>query len=101
MKFLRTLLTVVVVLGALAVGVLFAIQNKEPVALNLLVYAFEPRSLALWLFSALAVGGALGMLISSAIVIRLRTALSSAQRQLARARSEVDTLRTAGLKDSE
>jgi putative membrane protein len=101
MKLLRTLLTIAVVLGALAVGVLFAIQNKEPVPLNLLVYAFEPRSLALWLFAALALGGMSGMLISSAIVIRLRTSLGSAQRQLSRARSEVDTLRTAGLKDSE
>ena len=101
MKLLRTLLTIAVVLGALAVGVLFAIQNKDAVPLNLLVYAFEPRSLALWLFAALALGGMSGMLISSAIVFRLRTSLGSAQRQLTRARSEVDTLRTAGLKDSE
>ena len=101
MKFLRTLVTIVVVLGALAVGVLFAVQNKGPVPLNLLVYAFEPHSLALWLFAALALGGVSGMLISSAIVIRLRTSLGSAQRKLARARSEVDALRTAGLKDSE
>ena len=101
MKLLRTLLTIVIVLGALVVGVLFAIQNKEPIPVNLLVYAFEPHSLALWLFAALALGGTAGMLISSAIVIRLRTSLGSAHRQLTRARSELDTIRTAGLKNSE
>ncbi len=101
MKLLRTLLTVVVVLATLAVGVLFALQNKQPVPLDLLVYAFEPRSLALWLLLALAVGGAAGMLISSVLIVRLRAALGTAQRQLAKSRTEVDSLRTAGLTDRE
>ena len=101
MKLLRTLITVIVVLATLAVGVLFALQNKEPVPLDLLVYAFEPRSLALWLLAALALGGAAGMLISSLIVVRLKASLSTAQRQLAKSRTEVDSLRTAGLTDRE
>lgn len=101
MKLLRTLLTIIVVLATLAVGVLFALQNKQPVPLDLLVYAFEPRSLALWLLLALAVGGAAGMLISSVLIVRLRAALSTAQRQLAKSRTEVDSLRTAGLTDRE
>ena len=75
MKFLRNLLTLVVVLAMIAVGVLFALQNEEPVPLDLLVYQFEPRSLALWLLSALAIGGLLGLVISSAIMLRLRTSL--------------------------
>jgi putative membrane protein len=101
MKLLRTLITVIVVLATVAVGVLFALQNKEPVPLDLLVYAFEPRSLALWLLGALAVGGAAGMLISSVMIVRLRASLSTAQRQLAKSRTEVDSLRTAGLTDRE
>lgn len=101
MKLLRTLITVIVVLATVAVGVLFALQNKEPVPLDLLVYAFEPRSLALWLLGALAVGGAAGMVISSVMIVRLRASLSTAQRQLAKSRTEVDSLRTAGLTDRE
>jgi lipopolysaccharide assembly protein A len=101
MKLLRTLSTVIVVLATVAVGVLFALQNKEPVPLDLLVYAFEPRSLALWLLGALAIGGAAGMLISSVMIVRLRASLSTAQRQLAKSRTEVDSLRTAGLTDRE
>lgn len=101
MKLLRTLITVIVVLATVAVGLLFALQNKEPVPLDLLVYAFEPRSLALWLLGALAIGGAAGMLISSVMIVRLRASLSTAQRQLAKSRTEVDSLRTAGLTDRE
>jgi len=101
MKLLRNLLTLVVVLATVAVGVLFALQNKIPVPLDLLIYTFEPRSFALWLLVALALGGILGMVMSMVIVVRQRAFLGSANRQLARARAEVDKLRTAGLKDGE
>ena len=101
MKLLRQLLTIVIVIATLAMGVLFALQNKTPVSLDLLVYTFDPKSLALWILAALATGGLIGMLISSAMVLRLRTSLSSANRQLSKAKAEVDRLRTAGLKDSE
>lgn len=93
MKFLRNLLTVVIVLATVAVGVLFALQNKVPVPLDLLVYTFEPRSLALWVLAAFAVGGVLGMLISSVILVRMQASLATVKRQLAKARAEADKLR--------
>ena len=93
MKFMRRLLTVLLVLAAIGVGALFALQNKAPVPLDLLVYTFEPRSLALWILCALAVGGLLGMLASSAILLRLRASLGTSRRQLARSRAELDKLR--------
>ena len=92
MKFLRNTLTVLIMLATIAVGVLFALQNKMPVPLDLLVYTFEPRSLALWVLGALALGGVLGMLASSAILLRLRASLASSRRQLAKARAESDRL---------
>lgn len=101
MKLLRNLLTIALIIGAAAVGVLFALQNEAPVALDVLVYTFEPKSLALWILSAFALGGLVGMLLSSFILVRQRAALGSANRQLTRARAEVDKLRTAGLKDGE
>ena len=101
MKYLRSLITLVIVLATLAVGVLFALQNKAPVSLDLLVYTFDPKSLALWILLSLALGGLLGMLISSAIVLRLRASLSSVNRKLSKANAELDSLRTVGLKDSE
>ena len=101
MKYLRSLITLLIVLATLAVGVLFALQNKAPVSLDLLVYTFEPKSLALWVLLSLALGGFLGMLISSAIVLRQKASLSSVNRKLSKANAELDSLRTAGLKDSE
>ena len=101
MKLLRNLLTIALVLAMAAIGVLFALQNEMPVPLDMLVYTFEPRSLALWVLSAFAIGGVLGMLLSSGILLRQRASLSKANRQLVRTRAEVDKLRTAGLKDGE
>lgn len=90
MKFLRNILTVLIILATVAVSVLFALQNKVPVPLDLLVYTFEPKTLALWVLSAFALGGVLGMLISSAILLRTRATLGSTRRQLARARAEAE-----------
>ena len=101
MNVLRKILTVLIVLAMIAVGVLFALQNKEPVPLDLLIYTFEPRSLALWLLIAFALGGVLGLVVSSVLMLRNRAALASANRQLAKSKAEVDKLRTAGLKDGE
>ena len=101
MKLLSKILSFLIVLATLAVGVLFALQNKTPVALDLLFYTFEPRSLALWVLLAFALGGLAGMLISSTLMLRQRASLHSSNRQLAKARTEVDKLRTAGLKDGE
>ncbi|MEP4148505.1 MAG: LapA family protein [Halioglobus sp.] len=101
MKLLRNLLYIALVVAMAAVGVLFALQNEMPVPLDLLVVTFEPRSLALWLLIAFAVGGVLGMAMSSVLMVRTRAALGSANRQLARSKAELDKLRTAGLKDGE
>ena len=93
MKFLRKLVTVLVVLATLGVGVLFALQNKTPVPVDLVVYTFEPRSLALWILAAFAIGGILGMLACSALLVRQKASLGSARRQLAKSRAEVGRAR--------
>jgi uncharacterized membrane protein YciS (DUF1049 family) len=94
MKHLRNILTVILLLAVIAVGILFALQNKAPVPLDLLVYTFSPRSLALWVLAAFALGGFFGLLMSSAILLRSRASLGSARRQLAKVRAEVDGLRS-------
>ncbi len=93
MKLLRKLVFILVVLAMLGVGILFALQNKAPVPLDLLVYTFEPRSLALWVLLAFALGGVLGMAASSFMIVRTRAALNARNRQLDRAREEVSKLR--------
>lgn len=101
MKLLRNLLSIALVLATVAIGVLFALQNKMPVPLDLLLYTFEPKSLALWVLAAFALGGVSGMVLSSLLMVRQRASLGTANRQLKKVRAEVDKLRTAGLKDGE
>ncbi|MBN7798937.1 LapA family protein [Parahaliea mediterranea] len=101
MKLLRKLLSLLIVLAMLAAGVLFALQNRDPVPLDLLVYTFESHSLALWVLSAFALGGVAGMLASGAVILRLRAGRSATSRQLQKANAELDRLRTAGLTGSE
>ena len=55
MNLLRKLITVLVVIATMGVGVLFALQNTVLVPLDVLVYNFEPRSLALWVLAAFGV----------------------------------------------
>jgi len=97
MGFLRKLLALAVAVAMAAVGVLFALQNPEPIALDILVMTLPPRSLALWVLAALALGGLLGVLLSSVAVLRLRARLIAARRQIASAQAELDRTRTRDL----
>jgi hypothetical protein len=45
MKFLRKLLTALIILATLGVGMLFALQNKTPVPLDLLTQCFRHRGI--------------------------------------------------------
>lgn len=94
MKFLSTILSILVIVATTGAGVLFALQNKTPVPLDMLVYTFEPRSMALWVLGAFAIGGLLGLLISSGMMLRKRAALAVSDRQLKRAREELEQLRS-------
>ena len=94
MKLLRNLLTLTLVVITLAVGVLFALQNKAAVPLDMLVYTFSPQSLALWVLIAFALGGILGVMVSSLILVRTRASLGSCKRQLNKAQDEMSKLRT-------
>jgi lipopolysaccharide assembly protein A len=95
MKRLRTLVTMLVILAMLAISVLFALQNTMPVPLDLLVYTFAPQSLALWVLLAFALGGVMGMIVSSVILVRTRASLGACRRQLDRAKEDASSLRAA------
>lgn len=97
MSFLRGLAGIVVVFAMAGVGALFALQNEAMVPLDLLVYRFAPRSLALWVLGAFALGGVAGLLMASFVVLRLRTRMRLLNRQLIRAQGEADRLRGGGI----
>ena len=97
MGFLKKLIGLILALAMAALGVLFALQNPDPVPLDILVMTLEPRCLALRVLAALARGGVLGLVLSSQTLLRLRTRLIAARRQIANAQSELDRLRANGL----
>lgn len=98
MKLLRTILTILVVLAGVALGVLFALQNTQPVPLDLLFFTFSPRSIALWVLLAFALGGLAGLLASSAYMLRSRAVLASTRRQLTRVKAELEQLKSTAPK---
>ncbi|MEM8561728.1 MAG: LapA family protein [Pseudomonadota bacterium] len=89
MKTLRVLLYLVILGAGVTLGGFFAVQNMQAVPLDVLVYTFEPRSLALWILIAFALGGVLGLIVSSAYLVRSGAALRSSRRQLDKARTEL------------
>lgn len=84
MNFIKKTTYFLLVLTVLVLGALFAVQNTTAVPLDLLVVYLPERSVALWVLLAFAIGGVIGMLTSIGLVLRLRTALLRANRQLAR-----------------
>ena len=97
MSFIRNLLALALALAMAGAGVLFALQNADPVPLDILIMSLPPRSIALWVLGALALGGILGMAFSSLAIFRLRTRLSAARRQVSNAQTELDRLRASSL----
>ena len=101
MNLLRKLITVLIILATVAVGVLFALQNTALVPLDMLVYTFAEKSLALWILAAFATGGMVGMLTVMGIVVSLRTALRAANKKVTKTNLELDKLKNSGLKPVE
>jgi len=96
-SFLRGIAGIVVVFAMAGIGVLFALQNEVRVPLDLFFYQFAPRSLALWVLAAFALGGLCGVLMSSFVSLRLRTRMRLLNRQLTGAQREAERLRHRGI----
>lgn len=98
MRLVKGLLLLLLVVAVLVAGMLFSIENSIRVPLNLVVLQLEEQRLSVWLLIFFAVGGALGIAVSSVSIMRLRTEQHLLRRKLARAEKELDQLRTSPLK---
>ena len=79
MRWLRQGLTLLLVVGAVAAGGLFSLQNTEEIPLDLIVVQLPAQPVAIWILAALAVGVVIGLgagtllaLRRSAMIRRLR-----------------------------
>jgi putative membrane protein len=99
-RWLRTLLLVVLCLVILFVGILFTIHNTDKVSIDLILVQLPQASLSLWLIAAFVCGGVLGILLSSVAVLGLKTRLRSARKRLAVAQHDLERQRALVAKDS-
>ncbi len=99
MRWIKGLILAVILLVVVLVGILFAVNNQQTIALNLIWLELPAVSLSVWLLATLVFGVVLGMLAMLGVYVRLKAALASSQRQNKQQRKELDSLRTQEFKE--
>lgn len=100
MRFLKTLIIVLLCLAVLLVGIMFTIHNTDKVVIDLVFFQLPEASLSIWLIATFLAGGFIGILLSVMTVWMLKTRLGSARRKIATTQKELDQLRVSSLKDA-
>ncbi|WP_110643602.1 LapA family protein [Salinicola sp. CPA57] len=100
MRWLKGVILAIILIVVLLLGILFAVNNQQPLPLDLIWVQLPQASLSLWLLVALACGVILGMLAMTGMYLRLQTLLTRAQRHNQQQRKELDRLRTQEFKES-
>ncbi|MFI0473008.1 lipopolysaccharide assembly protein LapA domain-containing protein [Halomonas sp. HMF6819] len=99
MRWIKGLLLAIVLLVVLLVGILFAVNNQQAIALNLIWTELPPISLSVWLLATLTLGVILGMLAMLGVYIRLKARLARSERHSKHQQKELDRLRTQEFKE--
>ncbi|KAA0873997.1 LapA family protein [Nitrincola tapanii] len=79
-------------LVVLLAGILFAIHNTAAVSIDLIFITLPEASLSMWLLGAFALGGLLGVVLSSVIIMTLKTRLYYLKKKMNAAREQLDSL---------
>ena len=82
MQFIKHLLVIILLLIVVAFGVLFSIQNNATAPLDLLLIQLPEQRVSLWVLLAFIVGGSVGVLMSGAAIVRLKSRVLLLQRKL-------------------
>lgn len=98
MSLIKRWLGFLVLLCVLLFGIFFSVQNDTPVPLDLLMLQLPEQAVALWILLAFALGGILGLAITSVTVMRLRSRNALLQRRLDKRQQELNQLKTADFK---
>lgn len=70
MRWLGQGLTLLLAVGAVAVGGLFSLQNTYEVPLDLIIFQLPAQPVAIWVLAALAVGVAVGLATGALLALR-------------------------------
>lgn len=82
MRWLKSLLIIIAVILALALGLLFSVENDTVVPLNILVVDLPPQRLSTWMIAAFLAGGLTGVAASSAVLLRAQATKMQLRRRL-------------------
>lgn len=99
MRWIKGLILAIILLVVLLVGILFAVNNQQTIALNLIWVELPPITLSVWLLATLTFGVILGMLAMMGVYVRLKARLARSERHNKQQRKELDRLRTQELKE--
>lgn len=94
MRWIRRLLSALLLLLVLVFGLLFSLQNAQVVPLDLLAMQLRERPLAVWVLAAFALGGFAGLLASSVALVRLQASRYRLRRRLESCEKELTALKT-------
>lgn len=93
MRWLKLLLLLVLCLIILFAGIMFTVYNTQKVSIDLVLFQLPQASLSLWLIAFFVVGGVLGTILSTIVIVSLKTKLSLARRKIDAANKELDAYR--------
>lgn len=99
MRWIKGLILAIILLIVVLVGILFAVNNQQTIALNLIWLELPAVSLSVWLLATLVFGVVLGMLAMLGVYVRLKANLARSERQNKQQRKELDSLRTQEFKE--
>ena len=81
MQWLKKVLTLLLALGAVALGGLFSLQNTLEVPLDLMVVQLAPQPIAIWILLSLAIGVSLGLATGSILALRRAATIRQLRKQ--------------------
>ena len=81
MRWLRQGLTLLLVVGAVAAGGLFSLQNTQTVPLDLIVLQLPAKPIAIWIVAALVLGVAVGLAAGATLALTRAATIRSLRKQ--------------------
>ena len=81
MLWLRQGLTLLLVVGAVAAGGLFSLQNTEEIPLDLIMVQLPAQPVAIWILAALAVGVVIGLGAGTLLALRRSAMIRQLRKQ--------------------
>lgn len=92
MQLLTRLLFLLLLVVVFLAGMMFTFQNTEEIALDLFFVQLPPAALSVWVLTAFAIGGVLGVVFTLGVAVKVKSGKVAVQRKLNKAEKTVQQL---------